>query len=129
MQPVGLQEWIHKLEEGEGTKYIRLAFMVLALLGITAMWHIREAKNFLAAEAMDAAQLARNIAQSQGFTTKNIRPLSLALIESHVGKESTGVLSKPVPDVSNAPLYPATLAALMKIFPFKWEISSKLFWR
>ena len=41
MQPVGLQEWIHKLEEGEGTKYIRLAFFARALLGITALWHIR----------------------------------------------------------------------------------------
>jgi len=48
MQPVGLQEWIHRLEEGEWTKYIRLAFLILALLGITALWHLREAKNYLA---------------------------------------------------------------------------------
>jgi len=129
MQPVGLQEWIHKLEEGEGTKYIRLAFMVLALLGITALWHIREAKNFFTAEAMDSAQLARNLARSRGFTTENIRPFGISLIEAHLGKESPALLNNPFPDVSNAPLYPAVLAGLMKVAPFKWDITSKLFWR
>src|SRR5437868_10680795 len=106
MQPVGLQEWIHKIEEGEGTKYIRLAFVILALLGITALWHLREAKNYFAAEAMDAGQLARNISHGHGFTTRNIRPLSIALIENHLGKESPSVLTGPHPDLANAPAYP-----------------------
>src|SRR5688572_5539834 len=128
MQPVGLQEWIHKLEEGEWTKYIRLAFFVLALLGITALWHIREAKNFVSADAMDSAQLARNISQGHGFTTKNIRPLSLALLEKHRG-EHFNALAGPHPDLANAPLYPVVLAGLMKVLPFDWEITSKLFWR
>ncbi len=131
MQPVGLQEWIHKIEEGEGTKYIRLAFVILALLGITALWHLREAKNYFAAEAMDVGQVARNISQGHGFTTQNIRPLSIALIENHLGKESPSVLTNPHPDLANAPVYPVLLAALMKVFPMKWEIAvgSKLFWR
>ena len=119
MQPVGLQEWIHKIEEGEGTKYIRLAFVILALLGITALWHLREAKNYFAAEAMDTGQLARNLSQGRGFTTQNIRPLSVALIENHLGKESPAVLTNPHPDLANAPVYPAVLAGLMKILPMK----------
>lgn len=129
MQPVGLQEWIHKLEEGEGTKYIRLAFLVLALLGITALWHLREAKNFAAAEAMDAAQVARNLSRGRGFTTQNLRPLSVALIESRLGKEGKADLLAPSPDLANPPLYPAVLAGLMKVLPFNWDIASKLFWR
>src|SRR5688572_27368269 len=122
MQPIGLQEWIHKIEEGEGTKYIRFAFLILALLGITALWHIREAKNFAAAEAMDAAQLARNISRGQGFTTQNIRPLSVALLEARAGREYPDALRKPHPDLANAPLYPVILAGLMKVFPLDWEI-------
>jgi hypothetical protein len=124
MQPVGLQEWIHKLEEGEGTKYIRLAFFLLALLGITALWHIREAKNFSAPEAMDAAQLGRNIAQGRGYTTLNIRPLSIALLEARLGRQTPESLTKPHPDLANAPVYPAILAGLMKVFSFDWQISS-----
>ena len=114
MQPVGLQEWIHKLEEGEGTKYIRLAFFILALLGITALWHIREAKGFMAADAMDAAQVARHISQGEGFTTQNIRPLSIAILEQHRGEQFNS-LATPHPDLANAPLYPAVLAGLMKV--------------
>ena len=34
MQPVGLQEWIHKFEEGEGAKYIRLGLFFLMLLAL-----------------------------------------------------------------------------------------------
>src|SRR5689334_2889300 len=131
MQPVGLQEWIHKFEEGEWTKYIRLAFIILALLGITALWHLREAKNYLAPEAMDVGQLARNISQGRGFTTQNIRPFSVALIENHLGKEAPSALANPHPDLVNAPAYPLLLASLMKVFPMKWEIplGTKLFWR
>ncbi len=129
MQPIGLQEWIHKLEEGEGTKYIRIGFFVLALLAITALWHLREAKNFLTAEAMDSAQLARNISRGQGFTTQNISPLSIALIAARQGPQSPAVLTGPHPDLANPPVYPLLLASLMKVFPMKWEISQKFFWR
>jgi hypothetical protein len=129
MQPVGLQEWIHKIEEGEGTKYVRLVFSILALLGITALWHLREARNFAAPEAMDAAQLARNISRGRGFTTQNIRPVSISLIESRLGKESPSVLTNPHPDLANAPVYPVLLAGLMKAFPMKWAMGSGAFWR
>ena len=80
MQPVGLQEWIHKLEEGAGVKYIRLGLFFLALLGLAALWHIREAKNFSSMDAMDSAQLARNIAEGRGYTTHFIRPISIAVL-------------------------------------------------
>lgn len=128
MQPVGVQEWIHKLEEGEGTKYIRIAFCFLALLGLTAMWHIREAKNFTSIEAMDAAQLARNISRGEGFTTQFVRPVSIALLEKEHG-ENPDYLQKRHPDLANPPVYPLLLAGLMKVLPFDWTISTATFWR
>jgi hypothetical protein len=124
----GLQEWIHKLEEGDGAKYIRVAFFVLALLGLTAIWHIREAKNFSTIEAMDAAQIARNLSQGNGFSTDFVRPLSIALIQNH--REGVGSLLKnPHPDLANAPVYPVILAGLFKILPVEWKIGTALFWR
>src|ERR1041385_4386678 len=127
MQPAGLQEWIHKFEEGEGTKYIRLAFALLALLGLSALWHIREARNFYSLEAMDASQVARNIARGHGFATQFVRPLSLALLEQQHG-ESPDYLLKPHPDLANPPVYPLLLAGLMKILPFQWEMVGTRFW-
>lgn len=124
----GLQEWIHKIEEGEGARYVRLAFMLLALLGLTAVWHIREARSFASIEAMDAAQVARNLAQGEGFSTDFVRPLSIALIREHQG--ASAELGKgPHPDLANAPLYPALLAGLMKVLPFDWSIPEANFWR
>ena len=129
MQPVGLQEWIHKLEEGEGTKYIRFAFIVLALLGLTALWHIREAKNFSSPDAMDSAQLARNIAEGKGYTTKFVRPFSIALIEAHRGGTNPELLTKPHPDLANPPVYPVIVGGLLKVFPTNWKIAEQFFWR
>ena len=130
MQPVGLQEWIHKIEEGEGTKYIRLVFFILAALALTVFWHVREAKNFTTIEAMDAAQVGRNLAEGKGFTTKFVRPFSIALIESHRGSGPAPALLKEAhPDIANAPLYPALLAGLFKIMPVNWEVPGERFWR
>ena len=117
----GIQEWIHKLEEGEGTRFIRYGFAILLLFGLTAAWHIREAKNFATIEAMDAGQLARNIAEGKGYTTDFVRPLSMAMIERQRGPGVFG-LKEGHPDLANAPVYPVLLAGLMKVLPFKWDV-------
>lgn len=124
----GVQEWIHKLEEGEGGRYIKYALAFLALLALAAVWHVREATNYAAVEAMDAAQLARNIAQGEGYTTDFIRPFSIALMQN---KQGTGVsyVAEGHPDIANAPVYPGFLAGFMKILPFRWEIPPTPFWR
>ena len=80
---IRLQEWIHRFEVGEGTRTVRLVVAILALLGLTAVYDLREYRNFSTAEAMDAAQLARNIAAGKGYTTEFIRPLSIHLVEQH----------------------------------------------
>ncbi len=130
MQPIGLQEWIHKIEEGEGTKYVRLVFAVLALLGLTALWHIREAKNFTSLDAMDAAQVGRSIAEGKGFTTRLVRPMSIGLIEAnHGGKVMPELLTQSHPDLANAPLYPALLGAVFKVAPVNWKMPESGFWR
>lgn len=124
----GIQEWIHKIEEGEGAKFVRVAFLVLAVFGLTAVWHIREAKSFASIEAMDAGQVARNLAQGEGFSTDFVRPISIALIKEHQGPNAQ-LFKGPHPDLANPPVYPAVLAGLMKVLPFDWIISSKSFWR
>lgn len=130
MQPFGLQEWIHKIEEGEGAKYIRFFLVFLALLGLAALWHIREAKNFNTQEAMDTAQLARNIADGHGFTTDLVRPFSIALIEAHRGAGvQPELLTKAHPDIANPPLYPVLLAGVFKVFPVHWDIREQGFRR
>lgn len=55
--------------------------------------------------AVDYAQIARNVAQGKGFTTSAVTPLALAL--TNKGQET--------PDISRPPLWVATLALAMKV--------------
>src|SRR5437667_8979225 len=118
----GLQEWIHKLEEGEGTRYIKIVTLILTLLTVTVIYDAREFRNFSTQEAMDKAQLARNIAQGRGYTTRFIRPLSLHLVQEH-RKSALPSINDEHPDLANAPVYPLVLAGFMKVLPFKYKIT------
>ncbi len=79
-----------------------------------------EARNFAAPEAMDTAQLARNLAEGRGYTTSFIRPISLHLVREKM-RESGGdprtILEYAHPDLENPPVYPALLAGVMKVLP------------
>ncbi|MCI0535089.1 MAG: hypothetical protein L0Z50_07665 [Verrucomicrobiales bacterium] len=118
-----LQEWIHKFEVGEGVRHIKLAAALLGLLALTAIYDIREFKNFATQEAMDSAQLARNIAEGHGFTTQFIRPLSILLMQQQM-PPGIPVLKDPHPDLANPPVYPLLLAALMKVLPFDFQVNT-----
>ena len=125
----GIQEWIHRFEVGEGTRYMKFAAAILCLLALTAVYDIRNFKNFSTQEAMDMAQLARNISEGRGYTTDFIRPVSIHLLQSHRGDNSS-VLKEPHPDLANPPVYPLILSGLMKILPFSYDIPKNTrFWR
>jgi hypothetical protein len=64
-------------------------------------------------EAMDQAQVARNLARGEGFTTRLIRPLSLwRLTEQSSARD---MMVDYHPDLNNPPMYPAILSALFYI--------------
>src|SRR5688500_5050796 len=115
-----LQEWIHALEEGKGALWIKRAFIVLAIAGLAVVYNLREFKNFSNPEAMDSAQLARQIAEGKGYSTRFSRPLSIKLIQNKQGEQSKP-LSGLHPDLINAPMFPLIEAALMKVLPFNFS--------
>lgn len=124
---IRLQEWIHRFEVGEGTKWIRFSLALLAFLALAAVYDLREYKNFSTQEAMDAAQLARSIARGRGYTTDFIRPFSLGLVEKHqteMGQRTNdfSVIKSGHPDLANPPVYPLVLAGAMKVLPFDYYI-------
>src|SRR6185312_3617864 len=83
-------------------------------------------RNFSTQEAMDSAQVARNIAEGHGYTTLFVRPFSMYLIQNVNQKKSPpkSADEKPDlsridgmhPDVSNPPVYPVVLAGWMKFY-------------
>jgi hypothetical protein len=122
----GLQEIIHRIELGEWTRYLKIGVALLCFVAFAVFYNLREFKNFSTQEAMDNAQLARNIATGRGFTTDFIRPVSIYMLQKHhlaTGMGDTNIIRGNHPDLANAPFYPLLLAGAMKVLPFDYEIT------
>jgi len=135
-----IQALIHATEVGGGSRIMRNIMLVVVVFGLIFLYDIRAYRNFNSPEAMDAAQVARNLAEGRGYSTDFIRPFSLYLVEKHnrtahpeqmmaTNLADFAQISTPHPDLANAPLYPTVLAGLFKLHTPKWDVETrKPFW-
>jgi hypothetical protein len=112
-----LQDLIHKLTEGSGSRFIKVALVFLGMLGLALWYDLAAFKNLSTIEGMDAAQLARSISEGEGFTTRFVRPFSMFLVKRHRA-DGDAQIKERHPDLANAPLYPLVLAGALKVSPF-----------
>ncbi len=105
-----LQEWIHHWEVGAGARVLRVTAAVLGFIAIAGLYDLLAFQSLSSEEAMETAQLARNISRGEGFTTQCIRPLSIYLLKGKMAQ-------KGLPDVTNPPVYPVLLAGMMAALP------------
>jgi len=94
----------------------RLLLVAVAFVPLALIIALRAALGFGQLSypgAMDAAQMARNIAQGKGFVTSQLTPLSLYLAHSPA----------PIADTTNPPLYPLALALLFGAFGAKDSVA------
>jgi len=127
-----LQDMIHRLEVGPWFRYLRISLSVLVVVMLVVGYNWRSFKNMSSVEAMDAAQVARNISNGKGYTTLFIRPLSVHLVktrnEAKRGTPFAGASTDDArlkgmhPDLANPPVYPCVLAGLMKVLPFRYAV-------
>jgi Dolichyl-phosphate-mannose-protein mannosyltransferase len=129
-----IQNLILKTESGIGLRILWTLIAILAVGGSIAWYDVWAYRGFTAPEAMDAAQVARNLSQGHGYTTQFIQPFSLYLLEQ---KQHAAMLAQVdlmnnggfYPDLNNAPLYPMVLAGLMKWQSPPWDVQlGKKFW-
>ena len=128
-----LQKLIQSIEVGKWAGRLRLALGALAVLLLLVGYDLRQFRNLSTREAMDSAQLARNISEGKGFTTQFIRPLSLFLVKranqgrveslSPEQKLDLSQVRGAHPDIANAPAYPVLLAGLMKVAPSSQDLA------
>ncbi len=91
-------------------RYVGISLMVA--LGAALLYLVYQATQFddlVNINALDMAQISRNVARGDGFTTKFIRPLTLAV------NENTTTIAKH-PDLVTPPLHPLLTAGLFKVF-------------
>ncbi len=130
-----VQSAVFQIEMGRGKKVIQWVALVLLAAVLSPIYTASQFRNGLAKrEAMDMAQLARNIARGEGFTTHVIRPLSLWQLEQNgwdiQNKDTRNRLINQHPDIANPPLYPFVLAQVFKILPksvFKYNEADHIF--
>lgn len=134
-----IQRIIYLLEVGAGSRWVRLSAVVL-LFALRCLWlDLRDYKNLSAAEAMDAAQVARNVAEGRGYTTEYLRPFSIYLVRQwneaqHPGQPASvnadfARVQQAHPDLANPPAYVLFLAGCMRVLPFDHQMEfNKSFW-
>ncbi len=132
-----IQGTIHKFEVVGGPRWLRAVPVVLALLALMVLYDLSAYRNFSSPEAMDVAQVARNLSEGRGYTTEFIRPFSLYLVRKHhlnslsqvTNQTDVARLAGSHPDLANPPVYPTVLAALMKICSPDWKAQMhEVFW-
>lgn len=136
-----IQAAIHQLDVGGGQRFLRYVALALAIVLVVLRYDFHAYKNMGTQEGMDAAQLAHNLADGKGYTTQCIRPFDLYLVQSRNQAANATFSTNAAlpdfariqgdahPDISNPPVYPVMLAALMKILPFHYAVQTgKSFW-
>jgi hypothetical protein len=135
-----IQSLIHSLEVGVGTRLMWGLVGLLSVAGLTVLYDLNAYHGFSSPEAMDAAQVARNVSEGRGFTTEFIRPFSVHLVQKHnraahpelmlaTNATDFAKINSRHPDLANPPFYPLTLATLLKIWTPQWKAEvRKPFW-
>jgi hypothetical protein len=104
---------------GGGARFLRMAAAVLGFVAVAGLYDMLAYQSLSSEEAMEMAQLAHNISNGNGFTTKSIRPLSIHLLNGKIPH-------KAAPDITNPPVYPTMLAGLMKAVPMNF--TARQYW-
>ena len=119
-----IQGVVHKLEEGGWVKYVRLSVVVAFCLFMVQLWMFRANgfKGLSQANAMDQAQIAREITRGNGFSTKFIRPA--AIHQFQTGSKRVFNVER-TPDTYQAPLNPLILAVSFKVMENVNEVIKK----
>lgn len=91
---------------------IRRILFFLLLIGLAGVHLLILFRGLGTANAMDQAQLARQISRGEGFSTKFIRPLELHLAETH---SESAVPVVGLKDTYQSPLNPLILGAVFKL--------------
>ena len=105
-----VQSLVNSLDHGVGIGLIRLFFFLLFSLSICSLYAWRQFNGLRDPDAMESAQLARNVSMGKGFTTQCLRPSDLRATPVHRTTSFT--------DLRLAPLYPDTLASGFRALRF-----------
>src|SRR5258708_152413 len=109
-----LQRLVYAIEVGGLRKFLFGGVVFAVMLGLAAYYSVTQFNGLDSAEAMDQAQLGRNLAEGRGFSTWFIRPLAIwQMRDNGIGDKKMDLTA--FPDTVNPPAYPMLLGLIFKI--------------
>ena len=105
-----IQALLHAFEQGRPADWLRRLLVAVIVTGVAAAWLIVQFNGFSTPEAMDQAQIGRQLSSGRGYTTLYARPLAMHLLLARTGR-----IPQPMPDFSQAPLGPLINAAAFQV--------------
>ena len=111
---VQVQSAVWHVELGRGKRVVLWVLVGLVAVALALVYAALQFRGLEQREAMDMAQLARNLARGEGYTTSLIRPLSLWQLREFAPDHKQRLMDHP--DLINPPVYPAVLAGVFKCF-------------
>ncbi|MGA1531202.1 MAG: hypothetical protein ACO398_10735, partial [Kiritimatiellia bacterium] len=108
-----VQDLIYNVDEGIGSLLAKAGIYLFAVIALMSVYWISQFWGLKDAEAMDQAQIARNLMEGEGFTTKVIRPATTWHFEQHGVDPRTIMLQQP--DIIHPPVYPWLLAQAFRL--------------
>lgn len=116
-----VQAFVHALEEGGWAGRIRFALLLAAIAAVYCIFIFAQFRGLNHPQAMDQAQIARELARGNGFITKFIRPVAIWQVESH----GRAFPVDRTPDTYQAPLNPAVESVFLRFVKSSWEMTPK----
>ena len=97
-----VQRFVHALEAGGAAAWIKRALVALTIVALALFYLLHEFRGLATSQAMDQAQIGRELLHGHGWATNFARPLAAGQLQAH-GKN---VGQKIWVDTYNAPLPP-----------------------
>ena len=127
-----IQDLVYDIEGGMGLRLLKLGLYMLFVILVLVVYTATQFTSFGDKEAMEFAQLGRNLSERGTLTTQVVRPSTIRfLIENNKtieieesGKHAGKVGNPPFddhPDILHPPLYPAAIAGWFKVLGTKFE--------
>ena len=116
-----IQRSIHALEQGGMAVWIRRALGVAIVAGLAVFYFIHEFRGLATSQAMDQAQIGRNIASGQGWRTDLARPRGVGQLQAN-GKNAAEAVWI---DTYHAPLPPLVDAVALLAVKARWKMTPR----
>lgn len=114
-----IQDLVYNVDVGIGLKLIKHGLYILGVLVIMLLYTVTQFKGLKEAEAMDYAQLGRNLMQTKSFITQCVRPASMWYLIENSAQQNPMIDRHP--DILHPPVYPALLAAGFRAVNYNFD--------